>query len=67
MEQSGFGLAVIVPATGWPEHAVATVPVNSSAPISGVVAFLVLPSKSVVIPATAAPPLSNRVGFAGSI
>ena len=43
------------------------VPVNSSAPTSGVVALRVLPSKSSVIPETGVPPLSSWVATPGFI
>ena len=44
-----------------------TAKVNSSAPISGVVALRISPSKSSVIPAILAPALSNNVGEEGLI
>ena len=41
------------------------IPANSSAPTSGVLALRVLPSKSSVMPAIGAAPLSSCVGVAG--
>jgi hypothetical protein len=41
------------------------IPVNSSAPISGVFTLRVSPSMSFVIPATVIPPLSNCVPIVG--
>ena len=63
--QSANGDASADPGVGGPVQTAGWVPLNSSAPMSGVVPFRVSPSKSTVTNPTGVPPLSEYVGMAG--